>query len=186
MKAIFGLGNIGNGYKNTYHNIGFMLVDMIAKRVKAKFDVEKCKSLIAKCEYAGEEFLLVKPATYMNRSGLAVDEVMRKFKIKSKDIIIVADDIDLPVGRARFRLSGSSGTHNGLRNIVEVLKREDFSRIRVGVGRDENMRLDEYVLSNIDPHKREEINQTLEKVAGFILDIISNPNKVLENVTISN
>lgn len=184
MKAIFGLGNIGNGYKNTYHNIGFMLVDVLAKRLKAKFDLEKCKSLIAKCEFNGEEFLLVKPTTFMNRSGLAVDEVMRKFKIKAQDIIIVADDIDLNVGKARFRISGSAGTHNGLRNIVEVLKREDFQRIRIGVGRDPNMRLDEYVLSNIDPHKREEINIIIEKVADFILNLIENPNVQPQNVTI--
>ena len=184
MKAIIGLGNIGNGYKNTYHNIGFILADYLAKRVNAKFDLEKCKSLIAKCEYSGEEFLIVKPTTYMNRSGLAVDEIMRKFKVKAKDVIIVADDIDLTVGKARFRISGSAGTHNGLRSIVSVLQREDFSRIRIGVGKDLSMRLDEYVLSPIDPQKKEELNKVIEKVTDFILHIISNPQEEAQNVTI--
>ena len=170
MKAIIGLGNIGNGYKNTYHNVGFMVADALSKKVNSKFDLEKCKSVIAKSEYCGEEFIIAKPTTYMNRSGFAVDELMRKFKVKAKDIIVIADDIDLAVGKARFRVKGSGGTHNGIRNVVDVLKREDFARIRVGVGKDPSMPLDAYVLSNIDPQKREEINATIEKVVNFWIE----------------
>ena len=173
MIAVVGLGNIGNGFKNTYHNMGFMVADELAKRLNVKFDIDKCKASIAKTEYEGEEVLIVKPKTYMNNSGICVNEIMRKYKVKSYNIIVAVDDIDLECGKVRYRQSGSSGTHNGLRSIVKEIGKEDFKRVKIGVGRDLSMRLDEYVLSHIDPYKLQILKQSVHTACEMILDIIA-------------
>ncbi len=186
-KVIIGLGNFGGQYANTYHNLGFMVVDALAKRFNQLFDIDKCKSLIAKFEVDGEDVLIVKPKTYMNRSGIAVDEVMRKFKVKMKDIIIVVDDIDLDCGKIRFKVDGSAGTHNGLRNIVEVCKREDFKRLKMGVGRDAGVKLEDYVLSKIDFYKREIISKAVQEACNFLEHFIKDDEQIdfEKNVTFS-
>lgn len=173
MYAVIGLGNVGNGYKNTYHNIGFMVVDKLASELNAKFDMVKCKANIAKCEIGDNEVLLVKPTTFMNLSGHAVDEVMRKFKIKRNQLIVVSDDIDLSAGKLRYRASGSGGTHNGLKNIIEVIGSNEFPRLRVGVGQDRSMDLKDYVLSKIEPHKLEVIKPTIDDAVKIIIDKIT-------------
>lgn len=172
MYAIVGLGNIGNGYKNTYHNVGFNAVDMLAKDLGIKFDTEKCKSMLGFGMLGDKEVVLVKPTTYMNLSGNAVNEVMRKYKVRLSEIIVISDDIDLPRGKFRFRESGSGGTHNGLRNIVEVLKTKDFARLRIGVDKDARMDLADYVLSKTDPYAREEIEKATREGIDFIKDML--------------
>ena len=180
MYAIVGLGNIGNGYKNTYHNIGFMVVDNLAKELGIKFDTEKCKSMLGFGQIGEEEVVLVKPTTFMNLSGNAVDEVMRKFKIKKQNIVVILDDIDLPRGKIRYRASGSGGTHNGLKNIVNVLKTEDIARLRVGIGKDDKMDLADYVLSKIDPYAMQEIAPTIVEACEII------KNKITTGTLLSN
>lgn len=180
MYAIVGLGNIGNGYKNTYHNIGFMVVDKLAKELGIKFDTEKCKSMLGFGNIEDEEVVLVKPTTFMNLSGNAVDEVMRKYKVKKHNIIVVLDDIDLPCGKIRYRASGSGGTHNGLKNIVNVLKTEEVPRLRVGIGRDEKMDLKDFVLSKIDPYTMQE----LEPAIDYACEVIK--NKIITGTLLSN
>ena len=180
MYAIVGLGNIGNGYKNTYHNIGFMVVDKLANELKIKFDTEKCKSLLGFGEIDGNEIVLVKPTTFMNLSGNAVDEVMRKYKVKKSNVIIVLDDIDLPRGKIRYRASGSGGTHNGLKNIVNVIKSEDIARLRVGIGKDDKLDLKDYVLSKIDPYAMQEISPAVDGAVQVI------KNKIITGTLQSN
>lgn len=170
MWLIVGLGNKGKGYDNTYHNIGFMTVDKLAKKLDVKFDQKKCKSEIAKYQDSNTEILIAKPLTFMNLSGQAVLELCKKFKINKKNIIVISDDIDLPRGKIRFRESGSGGTHNGLRNIVEVLQTQDFARFKLGIGREVNMELKDFVLSKIDPSYRDEIDSMINETIDMILE----------------
>lgn len=144
MKIIVGLGNPEGKYNNTYHNIGFSVVDLFAKKNNLKFGQNKCQATLAK----GDGFILAKPNTYMNLSGNSVVELKKYFKVSLADILIVLDDIDMPKGKVRFRLAGSAGTHNGLRDIVA--KVGETPRLRIGVDRNPNMNLADYVLSTID------------------------------------
>lgn len=150
MNIVVGLGNFGEKYKNTYHNMGFMVVDKLAERLQVAFSKEKYKSLIAEGTYNGQKFILAKPQTYMNNSGEAL--VLLKNKFKDAKILVVVDDIDLPAGKIRYRERGSSGTHNGLRSIVSYIG-EDFSRIKIGIGRDESKDLADFVLSKLSDPK---------------------------------
>ena len=181
MKIIVGLGNFGKGYDNTYHNLGFKVVDDLAKKLKVKFDLEKCKSKIAKAEIAGEEIVIAKPTTFMNLSGQAVDELCRKFKVKLKDVFVVCDDIDLDCGTYRFRTSGSAGTHNGLRNIIAVMGKEEFNRVRIGCGYDRSVPLRDFVLSPIDPHKKELLAKVIDSASSFLMQEVIKPKEELAN-----
>lgn len=147
MNIVVGLGNPEQKYKNTYHNVGFEVVDALAEKVGISINKQKYKALIGEGVYNGEKLLLVKPQTYMNLSGESV--VLLKEKYKDARIIVVVDDIDLPKGNIRYREHGSAGTHNGLRSIVSHIG-QDFERIKVGIGRDISLDLADYVLSKYD------------------------------------
>ena len=162
MKLIVGLGNPDGKYKNTYHNTGFNAVDFFANKTGLKFSAKKCKAEICK----GDGFIIAKPQTYMNLSGDSVYELKKYFKIAPSDILIVFDDIDLPKGKIRFRLSGSAGTHNGLRDIVN--KVGITPRLRLGIGRDSNMDLKDYVLSTLDTQSKEIMQETYSKASDLI------------------
>lgn len=135
MKLIFGLGNPGNKYKNTKHNIGFIAVDHIAESLGLTFNQTKFKSLYAEGRIGTEKIVLVKPQTFMNLSGESVQPWMDYYNLTGDDIIIIYDDMDLPVGKIRLRVQGSSGGHNGMKSIIQQLGTKEFNRIRVGVGR---------------------------------------------------
>lgn len=147
MNIVVGLGNPDEKYKNTYHNIGFAVVDKLAEKLGISISQNKYKALVGEGMLGGEKLLIVKPQTYMNLSGESV--VMLKNKFKDARIMVVVDDIDLPRGNLRYREHGSAGTHNGLRSIVSYIG-EDFERIKVGIGRDISMDLADYVLSKYD------------------------------------
>ncbi len=147
MNVVVGLGNPDEKYRNTYHNIGFDVVDALAEKLGISFDKNKFKALVAEGVFNGEKLLIVKPQTYMNLSGESV--VMIKNKFKDARILVVVDDIDLPKGNIRYREHGSAGTHNGLRSIVSYIG-EDFERLKIGIGRDITMDLADYVLSKYD------------------------------------
>ena len=167
MKLIVGLGNPDGKYKNTYHNTGFNAVDFFAQKNGLSFSTKKCKAEIAK----GDGFIVAKPQTYMNLSGDSVYELKRYFKISLSDILVVFDDIDLPKGKIRFRLAGSAGTHNGLRDIVN--KVGITPRLRLGIGRDTNMDLKDYVLSTVDQASKEIMNEVYEKSSELIEKFLS-------------
>lgn len=167
MIIIVGLGNIGKEYENTYHNIGFMVVDSLAKRLSTSFSLSKDKCLQAKTFYNGQSLLLVKPTTYMNNSGEAV--VLLKKKYKDARIIVAVDDIDLPAGKIRYRERGSGGTHNGLRSIVSYIG-QDFERVKIGIGRDLSMDLADFVLSRIKD--KDFYNKIVEEACNLILEKI--------------
>ena len=166
MKIIVGLGNPDKIYGKTYHNIGYMVLDKFAKMNRVEIDKNKCKAKICKTP----DYVLAKPITYMNLSGDSVAELKKYFKVSNQDILIVVDDIDLPKGAIRYREGGSAGTHNGMRDIIE--KVGETPRLRIGIGRPENMDLKDYVLSNIDAMSKEifdnTFNDAIKKIEEFI------------------
>lgn len=177
MKIIVGLGNPEGKYNNTYHNVGFSVVDIFAKNNNLKFANKKCRAEIAK----GDGFILAKPQTYMNLSGDSVYELKKYFKVSLSDILIVLDDIDMPKGKIRYRQAGSAGTHNGLRDIVN--KVGVTPRLRVGVDRDKNMGLADYVLSHIDENSKLIMQQSYENACQLIEQFIS--GELCQDTTIS-
>ena len=151
MKLIVGLGNPDREYLNTFHNLGFMSADVCAEILGMEFSKQKCKAMLAEKSINGEKVIIAKPLTYMNLSGESVREILSFYKIPISDLIVVYDDYDLPKGEIRIRKNGSSGTHNGMRNIVKEIGTQAFSRIRIGFKpeSDNKIPLINYVLSGI-------------------------------------
>ena len=170
MVIIVGLGNIGSAYTNTFHNLGFVVADKLANKLSINFSKEKFKSIIGEGRYNGQPVIIAKPTTYMNHSGEAL--VLLKKKYKDARIIVAVDDIDLERGKVRYRERGSSGTHNGLRSIVEYIG-EEFERVKVGCGRDKSMDLADYVLSKIKPEDKQVFQEATEKAVEMILEKIN-------------
>lgn len=135
MKLIFGLGNPGTKYQTTKHNIGFIVVDQLAKALGITFNQTKFKSLYAEGRIGTEKIILVKAQTFMNLSGESVQPWMDFYKLELEDLLIVYDDMDLDVGKIRLRLKGGSGGHNGIKSIIQHLGGQEFNRIKVGIGR---------------------------------------------------
>jgi PTH1 family peptidyl-tRNA hydrolase len=135
VKIIVGLGNPGRDYAATRHNLGFMVVDEIARRYSVTDRRTRFRAELAELFVDGEKIILAKPQTYMNLSGLAVREIANWYKVAADDLLVIADDIDLPFAAIRMRPGGGSGGHNGLKSIIEELGTDDFPRLRIGIGR---------------------------------------------------
>ena len=135
MKLIAGLGNPGAEYANTKHNVGFMLIDALAEHLNASAWKEDFSSSVAEARIGGEKIFLVKPLTYMNNSGEGIGPMLSYYKLNSGDLIVVHDDMDIPVGTVRIRKQGSSGGHNGIKSILSHVGSEEFARVRIGIGR---------------------------------------------------
>ncbi len=162
MKLIVGLGNIGSEYNNTRHNIGFMCIDAFASKYMATFKENKSfKGSIAEIRIGNEKVLLLKPSTYMNLSGDSLILVAKFYKIPTEDIIVINDDLDLPVGKIRFRAKGSAGGHNGLKSIIAQLGTEEFKRIKVGIDRSKTISVVDYVLGKFSKEDLEEIENNI-------------------------
>ena len=173
MKLIVGLGNPGKQYENTRHNIGFMIVDELAKSWNVSFDKTKFNAEYAIAYHNGIKYLLVKPTTYMNLSGEAVIDAVNYFKIKPENIIVIVDDIDIPFGTVRIKKKGSAGTHNGLKSIIYHLETENFPRIRISVGKCPSyMDLKDFVLSKFSSSEEKILKKELEISADAVEEII--------------
>ena len=168
MYVVVGLGNPGLKYINTRHNVGFEMVNSIAAKYETKITRVKHKALTGECMIAGEKVLLVKPQTYMNLSGESVKEIAEYYKIDTGHIIVIHDDAALELGRIRIRVKGSDAGHNGIKNIIYNLQTENFIRVRVGIGKDSEHTLYNYVLS---PFTEEEV-KVLTDIAVIMPDII--------------
>ena len=176
MFLIVGLGNPDKIYENTYHNIGFMVVDKLCQNGGFKFSKSACQASLCEFFLNDQKVLVAKPKTYMNLSGNSVMSFKNKFKLKNENILVVVDDIDLPLGTFRFKTSGSGGTHNGMRSIVRIIG-SDFPRIRIGIGKPQNQQdLADYVLSKIDKNSKEIIEKVIDEVVEIILDKIEEAN----------
>ena len=167
MILVVGLGNPGMKYKNTYHNVGFMAVDALAKKCKVKIAKSECDALTCKAIYKGVDFVIAKPQTYMNLSGEAVKKLVRAYDVDEKSQLVVCyDDVDLPIGKLRVRQEGSAGTHNGMRNIVKELNTQEFTRVRIGTKTDElaqhEVELIDFVLSKVDFDSKQVLTTAIE------------------------
>ena len=172
MKIIVGLGNVGEIYAHTYHNLGFLAAECLAARIGAAFSKRECYALTAHTDYNGVRVILAKPETLMNRSGTAVQTLLKYYKCGLSDLIVLYDDIDIEKGAIRYREAGSAGTHNGMRDIVLKLG-EDFMRVRIGAGRPpEGRDLASYVLSNIPKEERQLFVSAIEKAADKVLGLL--------------
>jgi len=134
MRIIVGLGNPGEKYSHTRHNVGFDVIDLLSQKLSIPVKKLKCRATIGEGMIGGEKIVLIKPQTFMNLSGLTVSDALSWYKAEPKDMLLIVDDIDLPLGQVRLRGKGGPGTHNGLRHIVQCTGSGDFPRVRVGVG----------------------------------------------------
>ena len=158
MKWIVGLGNPGSGYKDTRHNVGFMVVDELAKRWGIQVTQTKCKALIGEGNVGGTKVVLIKPMTYMNLSGESVRAFLDYFKADISEGIVVYDDLDTEIGKLRLRYQGSAGGHNGIKSLIQHLHTQTFNRIRMGISRPEpGMVISDYVLSGFPKAEREKL-----------------------------
>jgi PTH1 family peptidyl-tRNA hydrolase len=175
MKLIVGLGNPGPKYGQTRHNVGFVTIDELARRHDVTFESAPAEAMMARVRDFAEPVLLAKPLTFMNLSGFAVGDLARYFRVSVPDLLVLADDVNLPLGRLRARPRGSDGGHNGLKSIITQLGTEEFARLRIGVGRGRPDRdLADHVLSRFDPDEQDEIAAAIARAAdateAFITD----------------
>ncbi len=165
MKLIVGLGNPGPEYSDTRHNLGFKVVEELARRYRVKLRSDtKRKARIAKIVDLGDGVLVAQPTTFMNLSGWAVRDVASFHKVTSPDLLVVVDDADLPLGRLRIRRRGSAGGHNGLKSVIQELGTVEFPRLRIGVGRQPG-ELKNHVLGRFDAEERAKIGAAVERAA---------------------
>jgi peptidyl-tRNA hydrolase, PTH1 family len=170
MKIIAGLGNPGPEYANTRHNIGWLAVDAFAAKFRIRIDKHEKDAMTGTGRVAGGSVLVAKPLTFMNLSGDAVKLLVSAYAESPDDLIVVYDDIDLPLGKPRIRPSGSAGTHNGMRSIVSALGTEKFARLRIGIGGvDSTGRLRDYVLGEITADEQPIVQQAIERAVDALL-----------------
>ena len=162
---IVGLGNPGLKYQYTRHNAGYLCIDVLSSKLGVKTDKMKFHALIALCELGGQRCVLMKPHTYMNRSGLAVLDCARFYQIPPERVLVISDDVSLDFGVLRLRRKGSDGGQKGLRSIAEDLGTEEFPRIKLGVGQKPHpaMKMSDWVLSDLDKDEREILRNTCEQ-----------------------
>jgi PTH1 family peptidyl-tRNA hydrolase len=164
VRLIVGLGNPGREYQDTRHNVGFIVVDELARRHDLQWRNEGQMAFAKR--FGSPEFLLAKPKTFMNLSGFAVAEFANYRNIDRSDLLIVVDDVDLPLGRMRARPRGSAGTHNGLKSVVAQLGTTEFARLRIGVGRGDRQRdLADYVLAKFEAAEEAALNDIVTRAA---------------------
>lgn len=184
MKLIVGLGNAGKNYVGTKHNVGFEVIDLVAKAIGANVNKIKHKAMVGDGFIGGEKVILLKPQTFMNLSGESVKEAATFYKISIEDIVIIYDDISLPVGSTRIREKGSAGGHNGMKNIIAHLGTDNFIRIRVGIGAKPNgWDLADYVLSRFEKGDEPLILSGYERAAKAVEIIVKDGIQAAMNQT---
>lgn len=174
MKCIVGLGNPGKEYQKTRHNAGFLAIDFLRNELNfPEFEASKHFGVVSEGMIQGERIFLLKPATYMNVSGKSVGSLLAFYKIPPENLLVLSDDIDQDFGKIRFREKGSSGGQNGIKSIIETLGTETFSRIKIGIGRDNRFEVSDWVLSPFTKQELEELehifaDELLEKTDIFL------------------
>ena len=174
MKLIIGLGNPGKQYESTRHNAGFMAIDNFALKYNVSFSLDtKMSGMVGTLNLNGNKAILLKPMTYMNLSGESVSRVMNYFKIDKDDILVICDDLDSRLGRVRLRAKGSAGGHNGLKSISNLIKTEEYKRIKIGIDRSPVIPVVDWVLKKYTNEELIELAPTFDTVSDAIYDFIS-------------
>jgi PTH1 family peptidyl-tRNA hydrolase len=169
VKLIVGLGNPGIEYQFTPHNIGFLAVDRIAEQCGVVVDNRHCKALTGRTRIGNEEVLLAKPETYMNLSGMSALELVRKYEVEPQGLIVIYDELDLPLGMIRVRARGSSAGHNGMQSIINALQTEEIARIRIGVAPDDPKKGGaKYILSPFRKSQMAAVDEALDLAAQAV------------------
>lgn len=173
---VAGLGNPGVGYQNTRHNVGFAIIDTLCKKLGIELKSTKFNALYAKFRVADKTVILLKPQTFMNNSGMAVGQFAKYYNVSPKNIIVVHDDITLPLGRFKIKQGGSAGGHNGITSIIDFLDSQEFVRLKYGVGAKplKEMNLADWVLQRFKDGELKTVKSSLPDAAEAIIDIISN------------
>ena len=170
MKLIVGLGNIGDKYVFTRHNVGFMLADSIALNSNLNYrENSRLKCFMTNLRTGTEDYLIIKPTTFMNLSGEAVRAVMDYYKIAIEDVLIVYDDLSLELGKIRFRKDGSDGGHNGIKSVIQHLGTQNIARLKIGIGPQPNIPSEVFVLQNFSKEELEKLKQTITKAKEGII-----------------
>lgn len=167
MKLIVGLGNPGREYENTRHNIGFMMIDSYVQKKELGSFKEKDRGLFLKTKVGDEDVIFLKPLSYMNLSGEVVKRYVQFYKIEIKDILVISDDLDLEIGNFKLKSSGSSGGHNGLKNIEQHLKTNQYKRLKIGISNRKDLDTKDYVLGFLSKEEKkviEDLSITVEKI----------------------
>jgi len=166
---IAGLGNPGPKYARTYHNCGYMVLEILSQRHNFSLKKIKFKALTAELNFAGQRVIFLQPTTYMNNSGESIREAVDFYKLPLENLLVIYDDIDIELGTIRIRSKGSGGSHNGMRSIIQHLSADDFPRIRVGIGpQPTNIDIVQYVMSNVAQNQQEELYAALNKAADAV------------------
>ena len=185
IKLIVGLGNPGRVYSNNRHNTGFMCLNHFARKHGIRFDKKQGQSRIGTGEVAGNKVVVARPQTYVNRSGESVIRLVKRFNISPENLLVIHDDMDLPLGKIRIRHNGSSGGHRGIESIIGYLGSRDFLRIRIGIGRPaaeiSEADIIAYVLSGFTPDEKRTLNQVMPTVSEAILCIFTEDQTVAMN-----
>lgn len=175
MYLIVGLGNPEANYDNTRHNMGFHVINQLAKEYDLEVTRKKFQSEYESAVIEGEKVILVKPQTFMNASGEAVIEFVNFYKIEPNHILVIYDDMDIEIGKIRIRKSGSPGTHNGIKSVTHFLNQENFPRIRVGIGKPQTQEdLIEYVIGAIPEEEKDLLEQGVEKAKNAVIELLKN------------
>lgn len=176
MKWIVGLGNPGGKYEKTRHNVGFMVIDELAKRWNIQVNQSKCKALIGEGHVAGQKVALIKPMTYMNLSGESVRAYLDYYKLNVEDGLVIYDDLDTEIGKLRLRYQGSAGGHNGIKSLIAHLNTQTFNRIRMGVSRPQpGIDIADYVLSPFSKAEQPKLEEMIVKACDAIEYGLSHP-----------
>ncbi len=180
MKVIVGLGNPGDRYRNTRHNVGFHCIDLLARRWGIDVKERRAKAVLGRGRFREREVVLAKPRTFMNRSGEAINYLVARFGVKPADIVVIYDEMDLPVGRIRIRPGGSPAGHNGIRSIIGELHTQNFPRVRVGIGQPETQGGQvSHVLNRFTDEESGDISDAIQRVADAMECLLE------ENITIA-
>lgn len=169
MKLIVGLGNPGAEYERTRHNVGWQVIDAFAKKFRIELSRHEKSAMTGTGRVAGGSVMVAKPLTYMNLSGGSVRLLVNAYLESTQDLMVVYDDIDLPLARLRIRPNGSAGTHNGMRSIIGELQSENFPRLRIGIGSAGEGKLRDYVLDEFTPEEQPAIDQAIAKAVDALV-----------------
>lgn len=176
MKLIVGLGNPGEKYSKTRHNVGWQFIDYLSKIYNIDVTKNNCDALVGETRINGEKIIFAKPITFMNLSGNSVVKLKNWYKIENENILIVFDDVDIPFGTFRYREKGSGGSHNGMKNIVQMLSSQDIQRIRIGIGglKHEKQDMADFVLQNFKNDELKQLDDVFFEASKKVEEFINN------------